>query len=56
MTDSQRKVLAFMAAHRLGCLQFEGDRRWVWPEDIRQDPALADRLVAGYPPLFAAAA
>ena len=41
LTTEQRIVLAFFARHRAGAVRL----RWVWADDIRDDPALAIRFI-----------
>lgn len=42
MTQKQRDVLDWFYANRIGATPFQGD--WVWPQDIRDNPELAERL------------
>jgi hypothetical protein len=39
LTTEQRVVLAFFDAHDASALRLAG--KWVWADDIRNDPALA---------------
>jgi hypothetical protein len=42
MTDEQNQALRWFSESGIGATIFEG--RWVWPETIRRDPDLAQRI------------
>jgi hypothetical protein len=44
MTERQTFVLAIFRDTSAGAMRF--DDRWIWPQDIRDDAALADRMAA----------
>lgn len=47
MTEAQQEILyRIFTANNAGAVNFEG--QWIFPEDVRQDPALADRMLAAY--------
>lgn len=50
LTKAQKTVLRYMDINNIGVLVFDPENfRHVWPQDVRQNESLAERLMAWYP-------